>query len=395
MSTFSIARRVQELPFAGIRRVFEKALQLESQGIKVVHFEIGRPDFDTPAHIKEAAKNALDRGHVHYTPNVGILPLRKALAESIQETQKVSYDPESEVMITAGGQEALFLSLMSLLEVGDEVLIPDPGYSQYSSGVKLLGGAPIAVPLLERENSMIDLEVAEEKVSRNTRFLVVNSPHNPTGGVLTGGQLAELCAFAQKHSLVILSDEAYDKILYEGREHISPAALEGMRERTVICGSLSKTYSMTGWRIGYIAAPRELIQSAVKVQQNVMLSIVSFAQHGALEAVSGSQSCVEEMVQEFNRRRETILGGLKEAPMLEVPVKPQGAFYVFVRFDVPGYDSLQMCDYLLEKAGVAVVPGTTFGEKGEHYFRISFATSYEDCREGVERIKEAMVRLQA
>ena len=297
----------------------------------------------------------MNNGLVHYTPNAGILPLRQSLVETIQKDKKVSYDPESEIMITAGGQEALFLSLMSLVEPGDEVLVPDPGYSQYFSGVSLLGGIPLAVPLLERENSVIDLEQAEKMVSRRTRFIIINSPHNPTGGVLTEQQLAELYSFAGRHNLIILSDEAYDRILYEPCSHISPAALEGMRKRTVVCGSLSKTYSMTGWRIGYIAAPRELIQAAIKVQQNVMLSVVSFAQYGALAAVSGSQSCVEEMVQEFDRHRKVILKGIAEVPLLDVPVKPQGAFYVFARFNVPEFDSVQMCDYLLEKAGVAVV----------------------------------------
>lgn len=390
MSIFTIARRAEELPFAGIRVIFEKALQLESKGVKVIHFEIGRPDFDTPAHIKDAAVNALSNGLVHYTPNAGILPLRKALAETIQKDKKVSYDPENEVMITAGGQEALFLSLMSLLEQGDEVLVPDPGYSPYFSGVSLLGGVPLAVPLLEKENGMIDLEQAQKMVSRQTRFLIINSPHNPTGGVLTEKQITDLCTFAQRYNLIVLSDEAYDRILYETCNHISPAALEGMRERTVICGSLSKTYSMTGWRIGYIAAPRELIQSAVKLQQNVMLSVVSFAQYGALAAVCGSQSCVDEMVYEFDRRRKIILKGIEGIPLLDVPVKPQGAFYVFARFNVPEFNSVQMCDYLLEKAGVAVVPGITFGKNGENFFRISYAASYEDCCEGMGMIKEAL-----
>lgn len=392
MLIFPIAERVSGLPFAGIRKVFEKAAQLETKGEKVIHFEIGRPDFDTPAHIKDAAKHALEQGLVHYTPNTGILLLKRALAESILADKKVSYDPDGEIMITAGGQEALFLSLMSILEEKDEVLIPDPGYSQYISLVSLLGGVPRMVPLLEKENGMMDLEEAEKIISRQTRILIINSPHNPTGGVLTGEQLARLCAFAKKHSLIILSDEAYDKILYENREHISPAAIGGMDKQTVICGSLSKTYSMTGWRIGYLAAPRALIEAAIKVQQNVMLSVGSFSQYGALAAVSASQGCVEEMVLEFDRRRRAILRGIEKIPLLEVPLHPQGAFYVFVRFKLPGIDSLTLCNYLLEEAGVAVVPGSAFGKHGVDAFRISFAASYDDCCEGMERIKEALAR---
>jgi len=273
------------------------------------------------------------------------------------------------------------------------VLVPDPGYGQYFSGVRLAGGIPLPVPLLEGGNAMFDLAEAERLVSERTRLIIVNSPHNPTGGVLSGEQVEEICAFARKHDLLILSDEAYDHILYDGWTHVSPAALKGMRERTVMCGSLSKTYSMTGWRIGYLAAPRELIAAAVKVQQNVLLSVCSFAQFGALAALKGSQECVCAMVEEFARRRRAILEGLASCPGLHCPVVPRGAFYVFARFAVPGFDALLLSEYLLDNAGVAVVPGIAFGRNGEGYLRISFATSYEDCCEGMERISVAMSRL--
>ncbi len=393
MSLFSPASKVEAIPFAGIRRVFEKAEQLAAQGVKVIHFEIGRPDFDTPENIKQAAVEALHKGFVHYTPNVGILPLRKTLAEIILRDKNVSYDPEKEIMVTAGGQQALFLTFTSLLNEGDEVLVPDPGYGQYTSGARLAGAVPLPVPLIEGHNSMMDLAYAQDLVSPRTRMIVLNSPHNPTGGVLTRGQIEEVCDFAQKHGLIIVSDEAYDRILYEGEAHISPASLDGMDKITVMCGSLSKTYAMTGWRIGYIAAPPELIAASIKVQQNVLLSICSFAQFGALEALRGSQESVRNMVGEFDKRRQVILEGIEKCPGLESPVAPMGAFYFFVRFNVPEFTSVQMCDYLLDNAAVAVVPGNTFGANGEGYLRISFATSYEDCCEGMERINSAMRKL--
>jgi aspartate aminotransferase/aminotransferase len=223
-----------------------------------------------------------------------------------------------------------------------------------------------------------------------TRALIVNSPHNPTGAVLTTGQVEEICRFAGEHDLVIFSDEAYDRMIYENDKFFSPAACKDMKKQTVIWGSLSKTYSMTGWRVGYIAAPKDLIAAAIKVQQNVILSICSFAQAGAVAALKGDQACVSRMVDEFDHRRRTILQGIENTPGLTCPVVPKGAFYVFAKHDVPGMNTSELADHLLEKGGVAVVPGTSFGTRGEGYLRISYAISSENCREGMERIAYAM-----
>jgi aspartate/methionine/tyrosine aminotransferase len=388
-----VAGRMTDIPFAGIRRVFEKAARLEAEGKKVIHFEIGRPDFDTPSHIKEAAKRALERGMVHYTPNMGVMELRQAVAESLQEYKRVSYDPSSEIMITAGGQEAMYLSLMAILEPGDEVLVPDPGFSQFTSCVRLAGGIPVHYPLLLRDNSSPDVKSAEILLSSRTRAIIVNSPHNPTGGVMTRRQMEQVSRFADKYELLLFSDEAYDRILFDDSDFCSPASLGGMREKTVIWGSLSKTYAMTGWRIGYLAGPAEVLTGAVKVQQNVMLSLCSFAQMGAVAALRGSQECVKKMVAEFARRRRVILEGISQAPGLVCETMPKGAFYVFVKHDVPGLTSSSLADYFLEKGGVAVVPGHTFGARGEGHVRISYATSLEDCQEGVERIIRCMKEL--
>ena len=393
MSISFVGRHMAEIPFASIRRVFERAAQLAAQGTKVIHFEIGRPDFDTPVHIKAAAQKALDQGVVHYTPNAGLPALKQAIADSVQTYKQVSYDPKAEIMVTAGGQEAIYLSLRAFLNPGDEILVPDPGYTQFVSAIQLAGGKGVPLPLLAEDNFMPDLEAARRLVSPRTRAIIVNSPHNPTGAVLDPDQIAEIGRFAEAHDLVIFSDEAYDRILFGGVDFCSPAALPGMKERTVIWGSLSKTYSMTGWRIGYLAAPQALIGAAIRVQQNVLLSACSFAQAGAVAALKGPQDCVDTMVAEFNRRREIVLEGIAQAPGLSCPTIPRGAFYVLVRHDLPGFDSAGLADHILDHAGVAMVPGTPFGACGEGYLRISYATSRADCREGMQRIVDVMHKL--
>ncbi len=359
----------------------------------MIHFEIGRPDFDTPEHIKAAAVAALAEGIVHYTPNLGVPALREALAESLQQYKGIQYDPEREIMATAGGQEAMYLSLQAFLNPGDEVLVPNPGYSQFYSCVKLTGGVPVPLPLLESENLAPDLSAARKLLTDRTRALIVNSPHNPSGAVLAVRQLEEICRFAAENKLVIFSDEAYDRMIYDGNKFFSPAACGDMKNQTVIWGSLSKTYSMTGWRVGYIAAPQALIAAAIKIQQNVMLSICSFAQAGAVAALKGDQSCVTRMVDEFENRRRIVMQGIENSPGLTCPVDPKGAFYVFAKHDVPGMNTSELADHLLEKGGVAVVPGTSFGTRGEGYLRISYATSSQNCREGMERIASAMALL--
>jgi aspartate/methionine/tyrosine aminotransferase len=384
-----------DIPFASIRRIFERAARLTSQGTKVINFGIGRPDFDTPEHIKAAAKRALDEGLVHYTPNTGVPGLRQAIADSIRKYKQVSYNPDTEVMVTAGGQEAIYLSLRAFLNPGDEILVPDPGYTQFVSTIQLAGGRGLAMPLLAEDNFMPDLKTADKLISPHTRGIIVNSPHNPTGAVLDPDQVAEIGRFARTHGLVIFSDEAYDRILFPGAHFSSPAALPGMKDRTVIWGSLSKTYAMTGWRVGYLAAPQELIGAAVRMQQNVLLSACSFAQAGAIAALNGPQECVDEMVAEFNRRREIILDGITRAPGLGCPTTPRGAFYVFVRHDAADLDSVGLADYILDHAGVAVVPGTPFGKRGEGFLRISYATSQAECKEGMTRIAEVMQEVAA
>lgn len=386
------SQRLESIPFAGIRRIFEKARRLEGLGKQVVHFEIGRPDFDTPEHIKAAAKEALNRGQVHYTPNAGLPALKEALAGHIREHKGISYGPDTELMATAGGQEAMALTLLAFLEPGNEVLIPDPGYTQFASSVRLAGGVPVPVPLLADQNLSPNLEAAGDRVTERTRAMVVNSPHNPTGAVMTREQMEALCGFVQEHDLALFSDEAYDRMVYGREPFFSPAALAGMKSRSVIWGSLSKSYAMTGWRIGYLAGPEELVGAAVKVQQNLMLSLCSFAQAGAVAALTGPQDCVTDMVRAFEARSRVVLEGLERIPGLTCPTAPGGAFYAFVKHHTPGLDSWAFADRLLEEEQVALVPGPVFGGRGDGFVRISYATDMEQCREGIRRIARFMER---
>jgi aspartate/methionine/tyrosine aminotransferase len=385
--------RIAKVPFAGIRKTFEKANELEARGVRVVHFDIGRPDFDTPAHIKEAAKSALDQGIVHYAPNAGMPALREALAARVWEEKGIRYDADKEIMATAGGQEALYLSLMSVLDPGDEVLIPDPGFSTFSTAVHLAGGVPVAIDLAASDNFTFNLEMAAKAISARTRAMIVNSPHNPSGSVLTREQLEKIAGFAAKHNLILISDEAYDHMVYEGRVHYSPASFPGMRERTIVCGSLSKTYAMTGWRIGYIAAPEAVIGAAIRVQQNVMLSLCAFAQMGAIAALTQSQAFTAEMMNELGRRRKLVLERIKLVPGLTLENDPYGTFYVFPKITVPGITSAQLAEHLLDKNGIALIDGNAFGRNGAGHLRLSYSCSYKNCEEGMERLHEAMTKL--
>lgn len=387
----TIATRTEKIPFAGIRKVFQRANELEVQGRKVVHFEIGRPDFDTPAHIKEAAKLALDKGQVHYAPNNGIPALREALALRLQQDKKLNYDPDQEIMVTAGGQQALYLTFLSLLNPGDEVILPDPGFGPFALAVQLAGGVPVKLPLQPGLNFSYDLQAVKAAITPRTRAILVNSPHNPTGSVLSAAQLKEIAEFVVANNLLLISDEAYDRMVYD-TEFVSPASFDGMKDRTIVCGTLSKTYAMTGWRIGYIAAPAPVISAAVRLQQNIMLSLCTFAQYGAVAALAGPQECVTDMLQEFSRRRSLVLQRLAKIPGLTLAGNPQGAFYAFPRVTLPGVTSEEVADTLLNQAGVAVVDGATFGNAGCGHLRLSYAVAYQDCELGLERIAEIMQR---
>lgn len=385
--------KMKRVPFTGIRRVLEKANALEAQGRRIVHFEVGQPDFDTPDNIKEAAKTALDQGVTAYSSNYGDIKLRRAIARKLEAMNGLKVDPTKEVMVTCGGEEAVAAALFALLEAGDEVLIADPSYIPYSSLTKIAQAEPVYVPLDEKNGYCFDLDAAEKAVTDKTRLLILCTPGNPTGTMMDRERLEELARFCCRHDLLVLADEAYEQILYDGNRHISIAALPGMWERTVTVQSFSKTYSMCGWRIGYIAAPVDLIRVIVRAHQTIAMNACAFGQMGALEALEGPQDSLHQMLREFDRRRLLLYNGLQE---LGIPCsRPQAAFYLFPDISEFDMDSFAFAELLLEQYGVATVPGVEFGRNGENHLRISYATSYEDCQEGLRRIGQCVRDLRS
>lgn len=384
--------KMKRVPFTGIRRVLEKANKLEAEGRKIVHFEVGQPDFDTPANIKEAAKKALDQGVTAYSSNYGDIRLRRAIAEKLERMNHLNVDPTKEIMVTCGGEEAVAAALFALLEKGDEVLIADPSYIPFSSLTKIAEAEPVYVPLDEKNGYCFDLEKLEAAITNKTKLLILCTPGNPTGTMMDEESLRRLAEICCRHDILVLADEAYEQVLYDGNKHISMASLPGMWERTITVQSFSKTYSMCGWRIGYLVAPAELMRIVVRAHQTVAMNACSFGQLGALEALTGPQDSLYAMLAEFDRRRLLLYNGLKE---LGIPCsRPQAAFYLFPDIGEFGMDSFTFAEFLLDKYGVATVPGVEFGKNGENHLRISYATSFEDCQMGLHRIAQCVSDLR-
>lgn len=384
--------KMKRVPFTGIRRVLEKANKLEAEGRKIVHFEVGQPDFDTPANIKEAAKKALDQGVTAYSSNYGDIRLRRAIAEKLERMNHLKVDPTKEIMVTCGGEEAVAAALFALLEKGDEVLIADPSYIPYSSLTKIAEAEPVYVPLDEKNGYCFDLEKLEAAITNKTKLLILCTPGNPTGTMMDEESLRKLAEICCRHDILVLADEAYEQVLYDGNKHISIASLPGMWERTITVQSFSKTYSMCGWRIGYLVAPAELMRIVVRAHQTVAMNACSFGQLGALEALTGPQDSLYAMLAEFDRHRLLLYNGLKE---LGIPCsRPQAAFYLFPDIGEFGMDSFTFAELLLDKYGVATVPGVEFGKNGENHLRISYATSFEDCQMGLHRIAQCVSDLR-
>ncbi|GAB4534749.1 MAG: pyridoxal phosphate-dependent aminotransferase [Anaerolineae bacterium] len=386
------ARRMDTIPFSGIRKIFQAAVELERQGKEIIHLEMGRPDFDTPGHIKEAAKQALDDGFVHYTSNYGIPELREAIARKLLVENGIQVDPENEVIVTVGANEAILLAMLALLDPDDEVLIPDPVWLHYFYCARLAGARPVHVPLREENGFQFDPSDLERAITPKARMIVVNSPHNPSGAVLDKETLEAIAQIAIRHDLLVISDEIYEKIIYDGVQHHSLASLPGMAERTLTVNGFSKAYSMTGWRLGYVAARKNLIDALIRVHQYSATCATSFAQKGAVAAYRASQDCVREMVSEFDRRRRFLVETLETIDGIHC-VRPRGAFYVFPSVKKLGVDDEKLASYLLHEASVALVPGSAFGEYGQGHLRLSYANSYQNIATAVERIAEALRRL--
>lgn len=388
--TLKLAKAMYRLGTETAFEVLLKARQLESRGREVVHLEIGEPDFDTPAHIVEAAVEALRRGETHYTPSAGIPPLREAIAAYVSETRGIPVDPE-QVVVVPGGKPIIFFTVLSLCEPGDEVIYPNPGFPIYESMINFVGARPVPIPLRMEQGFRLDPDELADLLSPRTKLVILNSPHNPTGSVLSREDLQAIAEAVQKTDALVLSDEIYSRILYDGTFH-SIASVPGMAERTVILDGFSKTYAMTGWRLGYGVMPRELAPHITRLMTNSNSCTATFVQHAGIAALQGDQGPVERMVKAFRQRRDVVIQGLQEVPGFQC-TRPAGAFYAFPNIQGTGLTAQEMQDYLLEEAGVATLAGTSFGQHGEGFIRLSYANSIENLRKGLERIHEAVARL--
>jgi aspartate/methionine/tyrosine aminotransferase len=368
--------------------VLAKAKALEKQGKNIVHLEIGEPDFDTPKNIKDAAVKALYEGYTHYVPSAGIPELREAIAEYISKTRKIKVEPE-EVVVTPGAKPIMFFAILACVNPGEEVLYPNPGFPIYESVINFVGAKPVPIPLLEENDFRMDHEYLKKKITKKTKMIIINSPENPTGGVLTKEDLKVIAdCISNRDDVIVLSDEIYSRIIYEG-EHESIASLPGMKEKTIILDGFSKTYAMTGWRLGYGVMRKDLAQKIAQLMTNSNSCTCTFIQMAGIEALKGPQNEVEKMVAEFRKRREVIVSGLNKIKGITCK-KPRGAFYVFPNIKGTGMDCRKLGDYLLNEAGVAVLPGTSFGKYGEGYLRLSFANSIENITKALERISRAL-----
>ncbi|HEX7950602.1 MAG TPA: pyridoxal phosphate-dependent aminotransferase [Candidatus Limnocylindrales bacterium] len=385
-------RAASRMASIGTETAFEAAARaraLEATGRSVIHLEIGEPDFDTPDNVRAAAKQAIDEGLTHYPPFAGLPRLRAAIAEDVAARRGIRVDPTN-VFVTVGGKGVMVYAILALVDPGDEVIVPDPGYPIYDSLTRFVGGTSVPIPIRMERDFRLDVDELESLVTPRTRLVVVNSPANPTGGVLTRGDIERIAELAVRHDLVVLSDEIYSRILYDGAEHVSIASLPGMAERTIILDGFSKTYAMTGWRLGYAVVPAWLSKAYGTLIINTVSGATSFAQAGALEALTGPQEAVVAMVAEFRARRDLVVDGLNAIPGIECH-RPQGAFYVFPSIAATGFDGATFADRLLHEAGVCVLAGTSFGGEGRHHIRISYANSRENLTEALRRI-DAFVR---
>jgi aspartate/methionine/tyrosine aminotransferase len=385
-------RYARRMDVCGTETAFEmlaKARALEAQGKHIVHLEIGEPDFDTPAYIKNAAIKALNAGYTHYTPAAGIAQVRETVAEYVSRTRNIPVDPD-EVVVTPGSKPIMSFVMLALVDEGDEVIYPNPGYPIYESMINFTGGMPIPIPLREELDFRLDVEELAQKITPKTKLIVLNSPHNPTGGILSRKDLERLAELIEGKDIFVLSDEIYSRIIYDG-EHISLASLPGMKEQVIILDGFSKTYAMTGWRLGFGVMNKELASKVTKLQVNFTSCSAAFVQMAGMEALKGPQDDVEKMVQEFRRRRDVIVHGLNEIPGVTCTL-PKGAFYAFPNVKSFKRPAKEIADYLLNEAGVAVLSGTAFGTFGEGYLRLSYANSVENIQEALRRIKESLAR---
>lgn len=386
-----LASRVRDAAQSPTLAVSDRARQLKAEGVDVIDLGGGDPDFITPAHIRDAATAAMNAGQTHYVATPGTPELRKAIAAKLKADNGLEVDPGKGILVTPGGKAALFQAAQALVEPGVDVMVLEPAWVSYVPMIELAGGRPIHVSLDPDDNFLVTREILERHFTPATRIILINSPNNPTGRVLTRDELAALAGFAAEHDLLVWTDEIYEKVLYDGHEHISIGALPGMAERTLTFNGLSKAYAMTGWRLGYVAGPPVYIEEIAKVHSHSVTCATSFAQAGGVAALTGPQEFIGEMVTAWDRRRHLVCDGLNAVKGLRCPLV-EGAFYAFVDGRETGLETLALADRLLQDAHVAVVPGTAFGDAGEGHFRLSFATGDDALTKAVQRIGDVLGR---
>jgi aspartate/methionine/tyrosine aminotransferase len=385
-----LAERMSRIGVESAFDVLVRARALEAQGKSIVHLEIGEPDFPTPPHIVEAAKKALDEGWTHYGPTQGFPDLREAIAGYISSSRGIHVGAEN-VSVVPGGKPIIFFPMLALLEPGDEVIYPNPGFPIYESMIRFLGATPVPMPLEEARGFSFDLDLFRDRLTDKTKMVVLNSPQNPTGGTIPAADLKQIAEMLRDRDIVVLSDEIYTRISYTDEPPVSIASFPGMLEKTIILDGFSKTYAMTGWRMGYGVMPKWLVEAVTKLMVNSNSCTASFTQRAGLAAITGPQDCVTEMVAEFRRRRDAICAGLSAIPGFHCPI-PGGAFYAFANVKGTGVDSKELADYLLTDAGVSCLDGGAFGEYGKGYIRFSYANSMANLMEAVSRIHKASPR---
>jgi aspartate aminotransferase len=385
------AERTNHLKPEGAYDVLSRAQALEAAGREIIHMELGQPDFDTFQNISDAGRRAIAEGKTRYTPPAGMPVLREAIAEAAGAQRGVHFQPE-QVVVGPGTKPNMFYATLALIGPGDEVLYPDPGFPTYKAMIGVAGGTAVPVPLMEENQFSFDLDAFDRLISKRTRLIILNSPSNPTGGVMPLADLEHIARAAQRYDCWVLSDEIYMRILYDGQQAPSIVGLPGMMERTIVVDGFSKTYAMTGWRLGYGIMPEGLAKRLDLLLTHSVGCSAQFTQIAALEAIRGPQDRIAEVVREYQSRRDLMVSGLNSIPGITCQ-KPQGAFYVFPNVKAFGMKSSELADLLLEEAGVAVLPGTAFGDYGEGYIRLSYSTSQEIIRAGLDCIRESLGRL--
>ncbi len=381
------AERMNRLGTETAFEVLAKARALEAQGKEIVHLEIGEPDFDTPDNIRKAAVDAIWAGETHYGPSAGLMKTREAVCRYFEKDRGLKYTPD-QIVIAPGGKPIIFLPILALVDHGDEVIYPNPGYPIYESAINFAGGKAVPLKYSEERDFRFDITELEQKINKNTKMMIINSPQNPTGGILEDSDLKRIAELAVENDVIVLSDEVYSKMVYEGK-HRTIASYPGMQERTILMDAHSKTYAMTGWRLGYAAMPKPIAEKFTKLNTNTYSHATTFVQLAGIEALEGPQDEVEKMVAIFKERRDVIVDGMNSINGFSC-LKPKGAFYVFPNITGTGIGSQVLADRVLNEAGVACLSGTCFGAMGEGYLRFSYANSLENIEKAVDKIAKLM-----